>query len=827
MRTAFYWWRATRASTWRAALAVALIGGLLGAVALGAVAGARRTASAYGRYLASTNASDALVNIPGQLPGAPLTRSMTLISRLPGVTASGAYVGLDAYPVVDGRVDDSFVTDGLAGSITGPGFTADGFRQDRMTVLAGRLPAVNSTRQIAVTQGIAQLFRVGVGGRVTYQFYRGNPLIGKVHPGGRRTFLVTAIVDIPPVLGDQSDQPDSAILPPGATRQLAASYVFAFVGVRLDHGTAGIPALQHHVAALASQIARTIHQSGLDFNISRQDVVHGQVQQAIRPQATALAVFGLIAALAMLVLVSQGIAQLLDRSAAGISALRGLGATRAQAMLAASLPGAIAIAGAAILAVAGAIALSPLAPVGPVRQFDPARGVRADALVLGAGSVLLTAALLGLLAVMAARAVRPSSCHDGGRPSVLARAAATAGMPASAVVGSRNVLEPGSGRRAVPVRANLTGSIAAVTAVVAAVVFGTSLTGLVTHPARYGWNWDVLIQAEGGYGEFIPGAMNRLLTGQPAVTGWSSFGFSELPVDGTVIPVLGLRRQRGSVEPPTISGRPITSDHQIELGAVTLRELGKRIGETVLAGTRPHRRPLTIVGTVVLPSFGVARTEHVSLGRGAMLSEHALLAIQGAGTHESQSDLPAAPSAVAIELAPGTSAARRARLVRTITTANPDGDPGGTYQLTRYHSAAIDNASQMGSQPLALALCLAVAAVLSLALTVLASVRRRRRELALLKAIGMTRRQVRATVSWQTSIVLVITAVVGIPLGLAAGRWAWNAFAGSLGVAPVTVVPVSALVLGFGVLLAAGNLLALVPAAAAARTPPGITLRAE
>jgi hypothetical protein len=51
MSVAVYWWRATRRRSWRSALTVALIGGLLGAVAFGALAGARRTASAYGRYL--------------------------------------------------------------------------------------------------------------------------------------------------------------------------------------------------------------------------------------------------------------------------------------------------------------------------------------------------------------------------------------------------------------------------------------------------------------------------------------------------------------------------------------------------------------------------------------------------------------------------------------------------------------------------------------------------------------------------------------------------------------------------------------------------------
>ena len=89
------------------------------------------------------------------------------------------------------------------------------------------------------------------------------------------------------------------------------------------------------------------------------------------------------------------IAQLISRAARDISVLRALGSSRAQTALAACLPGVAAILGVTILAVAGAIALSPLAPVGQVRQFDPARGVQADGLVLGAGSVLLAAILLG------------------------------------------------------------------------------------------------------------------------------------------------------------------------------------------------------------------------------------------------------------------------------------------------------------------------------------------------------------------------------------------------------------------------------------------------
>ena len=82
------------------------------------------------------------------------------------------------------------------------------------------------------------------------------------------------------------------------------------------------------------------------------------------------------------------------------------------------------------------------------------------------------------------------------------------------------------------------------------------------------------------------------------------------------------------------------------------------------------------------------------------------------------------------------------------------GLPGGTYELQHARASAVVNTEQMGGQPLALALGLAVAAVLSLALTVLSLVRRRRRELALLKALGMTRGQVRAVIAWQTTLTL-------------------------------------------------------------------------
>ena len=102
-----------------------------------------------------------------------------------------------------------------------------------------------------------------------------------------------------------------AILPPGATRALLAEYSYGTVGLRLAGGAAGIPAFEGRVADLARSIqhqqeART-HRPAIrpSFAIDRTDVVHGEVQQAIRPESIALIIFAVFGAVAMIVLAGR------------------------------------------------------------------------------------------------------------------------------------------------------------------------------------------------------------------------------------------------------------------------------------------------------------------------------------------------------------------------------------------------------------------------------------------------------------------------------------------------------------------------------------------
>jgi predicted lysophospholipase L1 biosynthesis ABC-type transport system permease subunit len=239
-----------------------------------------------------------------------------------------------------------------------------------------------------------------------------------------------------------------------------------------------------------------------------------------------------------------------------------------------------------------------------------------------------------------------------------------------------------------------------------------------------------------------------------------------------------------------------------------------------------------VVGAVTLPSFGVNLTDHVSLGRGAVMDDSTLLTALGEPLDPTPQELAtsvaatAYPATVVFDVSSAADAAALRKHITAELNSGPD-DAGDAYTVGPQLGAPVRNSSQMGGQPLTLAIGVAIAAVLALGLTILASVRERRRDLALLKALGLRSRQVRAVVGWQTTTILVIAAVVGVPLGIAAGNWTWTRFANSIGVVPISVVPMAALLSGVAALLVAGNLLALWPAHIAARIAPAATFRTE
>ena len=146
---------------------------------------------------------------------------------------------------------------------------------------------------------------------------------------------------------------------------------------------------------------------------------------------------------------------------------------------------------------------------------------------------------------------------------------------------------------------------------------------------------------------------------------------------------------------------------------------------------------------------------------------------------------------------------------------------------TEQRPIAIDNYAAVRSTPAALALLLGTMAAATLAQLVLTTVRRQRRDLALVAALGMRHPQVLRAVVIQALLVANAALLVGLPLGLGSGRVAWTRFAWNLGVVDTLRLPYRTLALVVPLVELIAVAVAFLPAVVAARARPGLALRTE
>jgi len=294
---------------------------------------------------------------------------------------------------------------------------------------------------------------------------------------------------------------------------------------------------------------------------------------------------------------------------------------------------------------------------------------------------------------------------------------------------------------------------------------------------------------------------------------------------------------------PILAGHGVAAKNEIVLGAATLAGLHKRIGDTVTLSYLSRRdfptyippTRLKIVGVATFPAVGYISfvADHTSMGTGALLSGSVLpsafqRAISSGDPNETGPDL------AFVRLKPDVGAkeglANLEQLARRASrelAADPNTATDNVTVLGVQRPAQIVNYRSIGSTPVVLAVGLAAGAMVALGLALATSVRRRRRDLALLKALGLAPRQLVAAVAWQATIAAAIGIVVGIPLGIVAGRQLWILFARTINAVPSPAVPVLLIVLvGLGALVFA-NLAAVLPGRAAARASTAPLLRTE
>ena len=785
-------------------LGLILITGIGGGVTIAAVAGARRSDSAYPRFEKETRAYDASVSAVDN--GLSYDRQHAILERasqLPSVIDS-AFVSsfngtLETSSGKTFSYPDVFLISDDQGKI--------GRTIETVKVVRGRMFDPSKDDEAITNPSVARQLGLGVGDMVTLHV---------TDAGGRvRDARVRVVGEI--IAAGQVDSSYGGFIPLFfVTRAFLQAHTATgeaanpSILIRLRGGTAGLSEFDAEAARAKVPVGP----------------VSGQGDESQGPQAKGLArstlfvavgfrLFAGLVALAVLSVVAQLLGRQLFLDSSEYRALFALGMTRSQLAMLSMIRASVVAAGAAILAIVVAFLASPLAPYGPTHLLELHPGFQADWLVfaIGAGAVIGSVFIASLVPTIriAATASRPESeAQKGSRSDAFAQSS----LPVTMANGIRMALQPGRGSTAVPVRTAIFGTATAIAALAAAMCFGGSLHRLATTPSLAGWNWDAIA---GGFDA------NPAIADQLRSTGLASSvdrGWLGLVRVGS-IQQFGLAFDDSPRGPVIVAGRAPARAGEIALGVTTLHALKASIGssvpvsfESILSspsGPDPaNAKPVTlrVVGT-----FAPPQTIYSFLGGGT-------------GAVVSMDELRAVSLSLAMDDALFV---RFAHDVSLTTGTERLKEVVGPIALVFQRAQATDqsNLRRVSGVPTVLGILLALLAAATLVHTLVSSVRRRRRDLAILKTIGFTPAQIGSTVAWQATTLVVIAVAVGLPLGTIAGRLGWAAFAQHIGFASQPVVPLIPVLVAIPAAIALGNSIAGLPARAAARTRASEVLHAE
>ncbi|MGH9027753.1 MAG: hypothetical protein ACRDWD_16815, partial [Acidimicrobiia bacterium] len=714
---------------WRGWLGLALLVGAAAGVVIAAAAGARRTDTAYDRFLDRARFPDAFVAVPAACPSGAGTavdgpkesaRQRCLdpdrVAGLPGVVAAAPLVTVgpgsvevrteDGRPLQPDPNDPGYTGPGQVSVVAGTD-RRFGTEVDRLKILEGRAPDPEAANEVAVPVEVARRLDLHPDDMLVATFD---------DPVAVREFAVVGVEAAPLEIAPPSGQWDAFVhaTPAFAAEILDAGRVDELeVALRVAGGEAGV-----------DELSETIARRDPSASVFRLPAsIHSDVERGIRPYAVALWLVAALTALAALTILGQGLARqtFLDSADYPILGALGLG-RRGLFALGLARAGAIGVAG-AVVAVGLAIALSPLTPLGTTaRTVEPDPGVSLAPPALLLGAVVTVALVLAVVAVPAWRLTRfAGTARDDTarrrRPSTAAVALSRAAMPPTAVTGARMALEPGRGRTAVPVRSTLVGLTLGLLAVTATFTFSASLDHLLATPRLSGWNWD--FAAPYPFPDPSPAkerALASALADRPDIEAFAPGTFFrpfptqdhalELGPDGVPVEILSF--DAGSVGPTVLAGRAPEAPNEIALGPVTLDDVGLDIGDSIRAvgSVGEFGRPetleetsadLDIVGTAVVP---IAGGESARLGRGAAMTLDGVRALNPA----------AGPDVIYLRLAAGADpAVVLAEVAQTLGL--PIGESGIEFFGSESSAPSeVLNVERVDRLPLVLAALLAVMA---------------------------------------------------------------------------------------------------------------------
>ncbi len=799
---------------------VTILVGLIGAIAITALAGARRSDSAFDRYRTQQREPEAIVlSCPGGIP-IPET-DLAAVQRLPEVADSTIAVSAPANIRDTAGQPLLYRREHLEGTITGFRSAADAALY-QPKVLAGRLPV--AADEVAVTYGTTGSIsntgapdapRPEVGDSIDiFMVPAADAANGKfpTDPADEVRYRVRVVgrVLLPgELLGDQGNVWASPAFVDAHLQQ--ARFCDAAV-VQLRHGLDDSTEFLSGVYKINSGAA-VLDMTGEAIFISR----------STHLAAIILRLLAALAALAGIVVLGQSLARRTSLGAIDTPILRALGMTRSQVVRAAALPAVAVAAGGTIIAVVAAIAASSAFPTGISRIAEPDPGIRIDPMAIGLGVVVIVVTTILSVVLPARFAASGRGGVEGAleyrgaeRRSRIASLVARLPLPASAGAGARFALEPGHGRTATPVRSAVVGLSFAVALMVAAFGFSASMDHFGSTPRLWGLDFDF------GAGQPFAGDVFQkkavpVIRDDPdvmtlAVGNFQQYVSLDGPAGRSQEAVWGLETVKGSppISTTMLEGRWPDAAGEIALGRETLAAVGLNVGDQVTVRATGQTVRMTIVGVPVFPDFGFGP----GLGRGVAMTLGSLQGFYPAATE----------NLVLGDFRPGVDQEAAVsrwndEVLSAIGAASRIGD-------LRVMGATVQATTSSRALPLQLSVLFAAAAFATLVHVLLTSVRRRRRDLAILQTLGFRRGQVAATIAWQALTLAGLALLIGVPVGILLGRLGWAAFAYRLGVVSEPVIsPLSVIVIP--ITLAVSLIVSLGPGLVARRVRPAAVLKAE
>ena len=815
-----------------------------------------RTEHAYPNHLRRAEVSELVVN-----PSLHTDRIDEIVASTPGVLDTVSDALFLATPDVGkprARMD-------VENSLLQFRASRDGRYQDRDRPVVHRGRMIRGAGEAFLSLGAAQALGLGVGDNMPVAFWTTTPNEDELDPaeivepiGSTDVRVVGVGVFADEVLPDELYARQRVLLspdvvapfdctpphpPPDDTLSLdeLVSDFFpegcardpVFFSLKVSGGDRGVPAvvtaLDQRLHDENARLPKVMRDLDLGFSILPTVTAEEQarVQRSLAPSVTALRLFGAVATLSTLAVAGLGGLRSLRRIEAEMRVWFDLGMTRRQRAAAAGLPlgvsGGVGIVGTLLVG----WVVSGLGPVGSASALEPhsSRGLPllVAAVVIALALVVLAAEFWGASWLATGDRVAPTRATT----SRLGEAAARVGNVPLAI-GVRAALPSGTGTGG-GARSLLVGAATAISAVVGCVVFSSNMSGLVANPERFGWPFDVGVVINLGYAGAEEGIVSASLD-RYEVEAW---GFAALPgevtVKGESLPAVAARPGFDELSVPVVAGSYPNDDGEVALGIRSAERLGLAVDDRVVVTTAFGERAATVAGLVVLPSVGPFQADRVGLGTGALLSSSFFDAVVAAA--EQERGLPpgalsgALGAFVAIDLRDDVDAGTFVRELQSeVEKWDADGFPPIVYP-NAVRPPEIADVAAVRTAPVILAALLAATMAMAMAMAITVATRARRRELAILRALGCTARQLRSTVAWHSLTVVALGLPAGVLFGMSLGSITWRRFAEGLAVVPSVQLPVGWIVLVAAAAVTIALVAGVIPARTAARSASADELR--